>query len=78
VALLEAPESSLELAPAELPHVDEAVEVGEDAASDGDFLFDGNSDMEISSLLPDAHEAPSIPASRSDAEAERSLGYFAR
>jgi hypothetical protein len=74
-ALPEAPESSLELAPAELPHVDELPEAGEDATADGDFLFDGNSDMEVSSLLPDAS---AIPASRSDAEMDRSLGYFAR
>ncbi len=73
-----APESSLELAAAELPYVDEAVGAGEDATADGDFIFDGHSDMDVSGLLPDAHEAPSIPASRSDAEADRSLGYFAR
>ena len=70
--------SSLELAPAELPHVDEVLEPIEDATSDGDFIFDGHSDMEVSGLLPSAHEAPAIPASRSDAEADRSLGYFAR
>ncbi|HEX4431831.1 MAG TPA: hypothetical protein VHZ96_21360 [Frankiaceae bacterium] len=70
-----APESSLELAPAELPHLDEDLESGEDATADGDFLFDGHSDMEVAGLMP---EASAIPASRSDAEAEHSLGYFAR
>ena len=73
-----APASSLELEPAELPHADEVLEASEDATSDGDFLFDGHSDMEVSGLLPDAHEAPAIPESRSDAEMDRSLGYFAR
>jgi len=73
----EAVESSLDLAPAELPHAEEAHGAGEDATSDGDFIFDGHSDMEVSGLLPESHEAPAIPASRSDAEAERSLGYFA-
>jgi hypothetical protein len=70
--------SSLELAPAELPHVDDVLEPIEDATSDGDFIFDGHSDMEVSGLLPGAHEAPAIPASRSDDEMDRSLGYFAR
>jgi hypothetical protein len=74
-ALTEAPVSSLELAPAELPLVDEVLESGEDATADGDFIFDGHSDMDVSSLLP---ETSAIPASRSDAETERSLGYFAR
>ena len=71
----EAPASSLELAPAELPHLDGVLEAADDATSDGDFIFDGRSDMEVSGLLPDAS---SIPASRSDAEMDRSLGYFAR
>jgi hypothetical protein len=76
--VFEAPESSLELAPAELPSFDDVLPVAEDATADGDFLFDGNSDMEVSGLLPDSHEAPAVPASRTDSEADRSLGYFAR
>jgi hypothetical protein len=76
--LTELSPSSLELAPAELPYVEEALEAGEDATADGDFIFDGHSDLDVSSLLPEGHEAPAIPASRSDAETERSLGYFAR
>jgi hypothetical protein len=76
--LPEASESSLELAAAELPMIEEALEAGEDATADGDFLFDGNSGLEISGMLPDAPGAGDIPASRSDAETERSLGYFAR
>lgn len=77
-AAFEAVESSLDLAPAELPHAEEAYGPGEDATSDGDFIFDGHSDMDVSGLLPESHEAPAIPASRSDAEMDRSLGYFAR
>jgi hypothetical protein len=69
-------QSSLDLAPAELPHADEEPEASEAAASDSDsdYMFDGNSDMEVPSVLPDAS---AIPASRSD-ELDRSLGYFAR
>jgi hypothetical protein len=76
--LAEVQASSLELAPVELPHVDEELDADEDATTDTDFLFDGHSDMGVSSLLPEEHEAPAVPASRTDAEMDRSLGYFAR
>ncbi len=76
----EAEESSLDLPPAELPHAelphaDAVLEAGGDANADGDFLFDGNSDFEVPGILPDAS---AIPASRTDGERDRSLGYFAR
>ena len=75
--------ANLELPAAELPQFDgsfdasfdEALEPSEDASSDGDFLFEPNSDMEVPGMLPDAS---AIPVSRSDSDAERSLGYFAR
>jgi hypothetical protein len=68
--------ANLELPAAELPHIEDALELSEDATSDGDFLFDpDSSDMEVPSMLP---EASAIPASRSDEDAEHSLGYFAR
>jgi hypothetical protein len=73
--------SSLELEPAELPHADAAIEDSEsldsvDADSDmSEYVFDGNSDMEVPGILPDAS---AIPASRQDHDADKSLGYFAR
>ena len=73
----EAPEgaqSSLDLAPAELPHAEAGLDTSEAAADDSDYMFDGNSDMDVPSMLPDAS---AIPASRTD-ELDRSLGYFAR
>lgn len=69
-----AEQSSLDLAPAELPHAEAELETSEAAADDNDYVFDGHSDMDVSGLLPDAG---AIPASRSD-ELDRSLGYFAR
>ncbi len=76
----EGEESSLDLPPAELPHAelphaDAVLEAGGDAHADGEFLFDGNSDIEVPGMLP---EASAIPASRTDSEMDRSLGYFAR
>jgi hypothetical protein len=70
----QAEQSSLDLPPAELPHAEVEPEVSESAADDSDYMFDGNGDMEIPSVLPDAS---AIPASRKD-ELDRSLGYFAR
>jgi hypothetical protein len=83
-----APEpANLELAPAELPHVEEVdhvdhvdhvEELSEGPESDNDFVFDGNADMEVPGILPEASGLSSIPASRQDHDADHSLGYFAR
>ena len=67
--------ANLELPPAELPLVDHAEEFGEGLESDNDFVFDGNADMDVPGILP---EATAIPASRQDEDADHSLGYFAR
>jgi hypothetical protein len=79
--------TSAELPPLELPPYDAAPEpVVEEA---GDFSFDAATGMtvmsselesdlateDVPSLLP---SASAIPPSRSDAEAEHSLGYFSR
>jgi hypothetical protein len=76
--------SSLELPPVEPAHfdtVETADLVSEAAEADGDFLFDGNSDMDVPGILPEGASIPvlgDIPASRSDDDRDRSLGYFAR
>jgi hypothetical protein len=67
--------ANLDLAPAELPQVDPAEELSDGVESDNDFVFDGNSDVEVPGILP---EASVIPASRTDQELDHSLGYFAR
>jgi hypothetical protein len=73
--------TNLELPPAELPLVDHAEfveqveELSEGLESDNDFVFDGNADMVVPGILP---EAASIPATRQDEDADHSLGYFAR
>jgi hypothetical protein len=66
--------AGLDLPPAELPHVDHVEEASEGLESDSDFVFDGNSDVEVPGFLP---EALAIPASRKDHD-DHSLGYFAR
>jgi hypothetical protein len=58
-----------------IDHVDHVEEVSEGLESDTDFVFDGNADMDVPGILP---EAASIPASRQDQDADHSLGYFAR
>jgi hypothetical protein len=79
--------ANLELPPAELPqvdqvdqvdHVDHVEEVSEGPESDTDFVFDGNGDMDVPGILPEASGLSSIPASRQDHDADHSLGYFAR
>jgi len=76
--------ANLELPPAELPqvdqvdHVDHVEEVSEGPESDTDFVFDGNGDMDVPGILPEASGLSSIPASRQDHDAGHSLGYFAR
>ena len=50
-------------------------ELSEGLESDNDFVFDGNADMVVPGILP---EAASIPATRQDEDADHSLGYFAR
>ena len=76
--------ANLELPPAELPqvdqvdHVDHVEEVSEGPESDTDFVFDGNGDMDVPGILPEASDLSSIPASRQDHDADHSLGYFAR
>jgi hypothetical protein len=79
-----AEQSSLELPPAE-PALVDAFEtadlVSEAAEADGDFLFDGNADMDVPGILPEGASIPvlgAIPASRTDDDQDRSLGYFAR
>ncbi len=86
-----APEpANLELPPAELPlvdhvdqldhadHVDHVEDLSEGLESDNDFVFDGNADMDVPGILPEAPGISSIPASRQDHDADHSLGYFAR
>ncbi len=69
------PSSSLDLPPAELPQADHVEEISEGLESDEEFVFDGNADMDVPSILP---EASAIPASRQDHDVDHSLGYFAR
>jgi hypothetical protein len=85
-----AEQPSLELLPAEPASFDtfdpfdtsDTVEtaelVSEAAEADGDFLFDGNADMDVPGILPEGGVIATIPASRGDDDREHSLGYFAR
>jgi hypothetical protein len=79
------PELAMEMAPEpsapELPLAEFAEALGEpesaeSALTDQDFMPDfAGSDPSVASMLPSADV---IPSSRQDADAERSLGYFAR